>query len=239
MATLLISDLHLDPARPAMVDAFDRLLAGSARGAEAVYIHGDLFEAWIGDDDDAPIGARVANALAALSASGVDCAFQHGNRDFLLGGAFAARCGLRLLPEACVERIGGRDTLLMHGDSLCIDDLPYLAFRAQVRAPAWQATFLGQPLEARRAFAAAARSESARHTRGTAPVLMDVNQAAVVGALRQHGVERIVHGHTHRPATHAFALDNQVAERIVLPDWYEQAAGLWIDEAGVRFAQFD
>jgi UDP-2,3-diacylglucosamine hydrolase len=239
MATLLISDLHLDPARPAMVDAFERLLAGTARDAEAVYILGDLFEAWIGDDDDAPIGAGVADALGALSASGVDCAFQHGNRDFLLGEAFANRCRLRLLPEACVERIGGRDTLLMHGDSLCVDDLPYLAFRAQVRAPAWQATFLGQSLAARRAFAAAARSESARHTRGTAPVLMDVNHAAVVAALRRHGVGRIVHGHTHRPAIHTFAHDGEVAERIVLPDWYEQAAGLWIDEAGVRFAQFD
>ena len=239
MATLLISDLHLDSARPAMVEAFERLLAGPARGAGAIYILGDLFEAWIGDDDDAPIAGRVADALAALAASGVECAFQHGNRDFLLGKEYASRCGLRLLPEACVERIAGRDTLLMHGDSLCIDDLPYLAFRAQVRAPAWQASFLGQSLEARRAFAAAARSESARHTRGTAPVLMDVNHAAVIEALRHHGVGRIVHGHTHRPATHAFAHDGEVAERIVLPDWYEQAAGLWIDEAGVRFAHFD
>lgn len=239
MATLLISDLHLDPSRPAMVEAFEHLLAGPARDADALYILGDLFEAWIGDDDDCELAGRVAVAIRRLADSGVPVAFQHGNRDFLLGPAYAARCGMRLLPEARVERIGGRDTLLMHGDSLCVDDLPYQAFRAQVRAPAWQAAFLGQPLAARRAFADAARAESARHTRGTAPVLMDVSQAAVAETLRRHGVDRMIHGHTHRPAIHAFAHDGGAAERIVLPDWYEQPAGLWVDPSGVLPASFD
>jgi UDP-2,3-diacylglucosamine hydrolase len=239
MASLLISDLHLDASRPMLVEAFERLLAGPARAADALYILGDLFEAWIGDDDDSELAARVAVAIRRLADAGVPVAFQHGNRDFLLGEAFASRCGMRLLPEACVERIGACDTLLLHGDTLCVDDVAYLAFRAQVRAPAWQSRFLAQSLAARGAFAETARRESARRTQDTAPVLMDVNLSAVAGALRQHGVLRVVHGHTHRPAIHAFGHDGVVAERIVLPDWYAQAAGVWIDDAGVRFEQFD
>ena len=238
MATLLISDLHLDPARPAMLDAFERLLAGPARDAEALYILGDLFEAWVGDDEDVDLADRAAVAIRGLSDCGVPVAFQHGNRDFLLGDGFAARCGMRLLREVAVETIAGQPTLLLHGDSLCVDDVAYLAFRRQVRDPAWQRQFLARPLAERRAFAAAARAESARHTAGTAPVLMDVSSEAVRTALRDAGVARVVHGHTHRPALHAFDLDGSTATRCVLPDWYDAAAGVWIDESGPRFSSF-
>jgi UDP-2,3-diacylglucosamine hydrolase len=238
VATLLISDLHLDPSRPAMLDAFERLLAGPARDAEALYILGDLFEAWVGDDEDGELADRVAVAIRALADRGVPAAFQHGNRDFLLGQAYAARCGMRLLAEAAVETVGGMPTLLMHGDSLCVDDLAYQAFRRQVRDPAWQRQFLARPLAERRAFAAAARSESARHAAGAAPVLMDVQPEAVAAAMQAAGVLRLVHGHTHRPAWHAFGIDGRMGSRCVLPDWYEEAAGVWIDANGARFATF-
>jgi UDP-2,3-diacylglucosamine hydrolase len=234
MTTLLISDLHLDQQRPGMVEALEALLAGPARNARALYILGDLFEAWIGDDDPSELALQVAHALARLSDHGVDCAFLHGNRDFLLGEGFAGRAGMRLLPEAVVERIEGVPTLLMHGDTLCTNDEAYLKFRAQVREPGWQAAFLAQPFAARTAFAAQARVESARHTGTTAPVLMDVTPEAVVEQMRVHGVRRLIHGHTHRPGVHAFALDGDHAERIVLADWYDRGSYLQIDGDGVK-----
>jgi UDP-2,3-diacylglucosamine hydrolase len=239
VATLLISDLHLEPSRPGMLEAFERLLAGPARTAEQVYILGDLFEAWVGDDDDEPLADRVALALRGLADTGTDIAFQHGNRDFLLGAAYAMRCGMRLLPEVAVEPIEGLPTLLLHGDTLCLDDTAYLAFRAQVRSPAWQIAFLARPLVERRAFAAAARAESARHTAGLAPVLTDVSPAAAVEAMRHHGVTRLIHGHTHRPALHVVADRGGVLQRCVLPDWYGVAAGLWLRGFEIEFQRFD
>jgi UDP-2,3-diacylglucosamine hydrolase len=237
MATLLISDLHLDEARPQMLAAFERLLLGPARGVERLYILGDLFEAWVGDDDDSSLATRVAGALAQLTASGVDCAFQHGNRDFLVGAEYAARCGMRLLDEQVVEVIEGVSTLLLHGDTLCTGDTGYLAFRAQVRTPQWRRQFLAQGLAARRTFAAAARAQSAEHTGSTAPILMDVTREAVDAALRTHGVRRMIHGHTHRPAMHAFDLDGDDALRVVLGDWYGTASGLLLDGGSLTVMQ--
>ncbi|MFT3789585.1 MAG: UDP-2,3-diacylglucosamine diphosphatase [Rudaea sp.] len=222
MTALFISDLHLDPQRPHIVDLFAALLAGEARRADALYILGDLFEAWIGDDDDAALPARVAQATRALRDAGVPVYFMHGNRDFLLGADYAARAGITLLADPTVIELGGERTLLMHGDTLCTDDVEYLKFRALVRDPRWQAQFLSKPLAERRAFAAQARGESRRHTSVARPEIMDVNQAAVAAAMRAHGVRKLIHGHTHRPATHRFELDGQTAERIVLGDWYEQ-----------------
>jgi UDP-2,3-diacylglucosamine hydrolase len=227
VSSLFVSDLHLDDARPGMVEAFVAFCAGPAREARALYILGDLFEAWIGDDDDSPLAARVAKALRQVADAGVDVAFQHGNRDFLLGEAYAARCGMRLLPEHVVERIEGIDTLLLHGDTLCLHDTAYARFRAQVRDPAWQAGFLSQPLAARRAFAAGARAESARHTAGTSPVLMDVDPAAVAALFSTNPrAPRMIHGHTHRPAIHTATVGGVVVERIVLADWY--ASSRWM-----------
>lgn len=239
MPTLLISDLHLDPARPGMLEAFERLLAGPARSASELYVLGDLFEAWIGDDEDSDLADRVAVALSALAAAGVAVAFQHGNRDFLLGTRYAARCGMRLLPETAVETIEGVPTLLLHGDTLCLDDTAYLAFRERVRSIAWQTGFLAAPIADRRAFAAQARAESARHTAGVAPVLMDVAPRAVRAEMGAHSVHRLVHGHTHRPSLHAFEHEGALFERCVLPDWYDAPAGLWIAADRLWFERFN
>ena len=229
MTTLLISDLHLDESRPHIVDLYTNLLAGAARKADALYILGDLFEAWIGDDDDAALPARAASAMRTLGEAGVPVYFMHGNRDFLLGADYAARAGLTLLADPTVVELGGERTLLMHGDTLCTDDVEYLKFRALVRDPLWQQQFLSRPLAERRAFAAQARGESRTHTTAARPEIMDVTQTAVEAAMRAHGVRRLIHGHTHRPATHRFDLDGQTAERIVLGDWYEQDSVLRLD----------
>ena len=226
MSTLFISDLHLDESRPHIVDAFEHLLAGEARAADALYILGDLFESWIGDDDDAALPARVAQALRRRRDHGVSIHFMHGNRDFLLGADYAARAGLTLLADPSVIELAGERTLLMHGDTLCTDDVDYQRFRARVRDPQWQRAFLARPLAERRAFAAQARGESSRQTAMKAADIMDVNPLAVAATMRAHGVRRLIHGHTHRPATHRFLLDGQPAERIVLGDWYEQASVL-------------
>ena len=228
MTTRLISDLHLDPQRPRILDLFADLLAGEARRADALYILGDLFDSWIGDDDDAALAAQVAQTTRALRDSGVPIWFMHGNRDFLLGADYAARAGMSLLADPSVVELGGERVLLMHGDTLCTDDTEYLKFRALVRDPRWQAQFLAKPLAERRAFAAQARGESRRHTSAAKPEIMDVNQEAVAAAMRTHGVHKLIHGHTHRPATHHFDLDGRTAERVVLGDWYEQDSVLRI-----------
>ncbi|MHB8446656.1 MAG: UDP-2,3-diacylglucosamine diphosphatase [Rudaea sp.] len=229
MPTLFISDLHLDEARPRLIAAFEEFLAGQARAAQALYVLGDLFESYIGDDDDAPLNARVAQATCKLRDTGVPVFFMHGNRDFLLGPNYAERAGMTLLADPTVIELTGERVLLMHGDTLCTDDAEYLQFRALVRNPAWQRTFLAKPLAERRAFAAQARGESRRHTANAKPEIMDVNQAAVEAAMRAHGVRRLIHGHTHRPATHHFDVDGRKAERIVLGDWYAQASVLRVN----------
>ncbi len=229
MSTLFISDLHLDPGGPQIVGWYTQLLAGAAREAKALYILGDLFESWIGDDDDAPLAAQVAQATRALRDAGVPVYFMHGNRDFLLGEDYAAHAGMTLLADPTVIELGGERVLLMHGDTLCTDDVEYLKFRALVRDPRWQQQFLAKPLAERRAFAAQARGESRKHTSAMKAEIMDVNQDAVAAALRAHGVTRMIHGHTHRPATHRFDLDGRPTERIVLGDWYEQDSVLRVD----------
>jgi UDP-2,3-diacylglucosamine hydrolase len=226
MATLFISDLHLDESRPQIVDLFEQFLLRDARSASALYILGDLFESWIGDDDDSGLASRVADALGRMGRRGVAIYFMHGNRDFLLGADYARCAGMTLLDDPSVIDLDGEPTLLMHGDTLCTDDVEYQRFRTRVRDPAWQATFLARPLDERRAFAAQARDESRRHTATAMPQIMDVNQEAVAAAMRSHGVRRLIHGHTHRPATHRFSLDGEAAERIVLGDWYEQSSVL-------------
>lgn len=226
MSTLFLSDLHLDPARPEITALFEAFLAGEARGAEAVYLLGDLFEAFIGDDDDGEIATRVATATRALSESGVPVYFMRGNRDFLVGPAYAARAGWTLLPDPAVVLLRGEPTLLMHGDLLCLEDKAYQAFRKQVRDPAWQATFLSQPLAARRAFAAQARAASAAAQSGREESIGDVSPQEVERVMNLYGVRRLIHGHTHRPAMHTVALNSGYGQRIVLGDWYEQGSVL-------------
>jgi UDP-2,3-diacylglucosamine hydrolase len=237
MATLFIADLHLDPSRPQITDLFERYLADEeVRHADALYILGDLVEAWIGDDDDAELPARIATATRAVRDAGVPVYFMVGNRDFLLGPAFAARAGLTLLDDGTVHDIHGRRTLLMHGDVLCTDDVAYQAVRKQVRTPEWQTQILAMPLHARRAFAAKAREDSKAHTGNTMESIMDVNADAVAEAMRKAGVTRLIHGHTHRPAVHDFQLAGAPAQRIVLGDWYEQGSVLRIDAQGAELS---
>ena len=235
MATLFIADLHLDASRPTITALFERYLASDeVRHAEALYILGDLVEAWIGDDDDAELPARIAAATRAVRDAGVPVYFTVGNRDFLLGEAFARRAGFTLLDDGTVHTVHGRPTLLMHGDVLCTDDVAYQAVRKQVRTPQWKAQILALPLDARRAFAAKSRAESRAHTGSTQETIMDVNADAVANAMRHAGVTRLIHGHTHRPAIHDFTLDGHAAERIVLGDWYEQGSVLRVDAGGVE-----
>jgi UDP-2,3-diacylglucosamine hydrolase len=235
MATLFIADLHLDPARPRITGLFENYLASDeVRHADALYILGDLVEAWIGDDDDAELPQRIAAATRAVRDVGVPVYFMVGNRDFLLGEAFAARAGMTLLDDGVVHDIDGHSTLLMHGDVLCTDDLAYQAVRRQVRTPEWQAQILSMPLEARRAFAAKARQDSMAHTGSTMESIMDVNAEAVADTMRTAGVDRLIHGHTHRPAVHRFELDGEPATRFVLGDWYEQGSVLRVSGDDVQ-----
>ncbi|MEO8748615.1 MAG: UDP-2,3-diacylglucosamine diphosphatase [Rhodanobacter sp.] len=227
MATLFIADAHLDPARPHLVRLFEDYLASDeVRRAEALYILGDLVEAWIGDDDDAELPARIAAATRAVRDAGVPVYFMVGNRDFLIGEEFARRAGFTLLDDAVVHAVGGTPTLLMHGDVLCTDDLAYQAVRAQVRTQEWREQFLSMPLQARRTFAAKAREDSRTHTGSARQSIMDVNSDTVITTMLAHGVSRLIHGHTHRPTVHALELNGHSAERIVLGDWYEHGSVL-------------
>ena len=233
MATLFIADLHLDDSRPQITQLFEQFLASDeARSADALYMLGDLVEAWVGDDDDAELPGRIAQATKALRDSGVPVYFMVGNRDFLLGQDFASRAGFTLLNDGTVHELYGRPTLLMHGDVLCTDDIAYQTVRKQVRTPEWMAQVLSMPLAARRAFAAKAREDSRAHTGSTMETIMDVNADAVAETMRKAGVTRLIHGHTHRPAIHCFDLDGQPAERIVLGDWYEHGSVLRVTPEG-------
>lgn len=241
MTTLFVSDLHLDAARPETTRVFLEFLRAEAAGAEALYILGDLFEAWVGDDDPGVPGAEVQAALSSLTASGVPVWIARGNRDFLLGTRFAAETGARLLPDPCVVRVAGEPTLLMHGDLLCTDDLAYLAFRAQVRDAAWQADFLDQSLADRRDFAERARQASAQHqgglrAGGMLEAITDANPGTVAATMAQFGVCRLIHGHTHRPAIHGLHVGGRPAQRIVLGDWYEQGSVLRVDADGIALS---
>lgn len=232
--TLFISDLHLDATRPVITELFLDFLRTDATQAEALYILGDLFEAWIGDDNPAPEHQTVITALHELNARGVALYFMHGNRDFLIGADFAAHSGCTLLTDPTLIDLYGTPTLLMHGDTLCTDDIDYQNFRRMVRDPHWQREVLAKPLAVRRQIAQAARAESAAHTAGTAYEIMDANHDAVLDALRSHHVTQLIHGHTHRPAIHDYELDGAPARRIVLGDWYEQGSVLRCDVNGCR-----
>jgi UDP-2,3-diacylglucosamine hydrolase len=230
---LFVADLHLSAERPGMAERFMRFLAEEARDAGALYILGDMLDHWIGDEEiDDPLNRRLLDALASLHASGVAVHFLHGNRDFLLSGRAAARGGLQLIHDPTVRELFGTRTLLMHGDTLCTDDLRYQRYRARVRRPALIRAFLALPRGVRRALAGGLRSVSETEKRAKAPVIMDVNEAAVADVLRANGYPRLIHGHTHRPGRHVHAVDGQMCERWVLGDWYERASYLRCDARG-------
>ena len=231
--TLLISDLHLCPTRPRITELFERFLSGPAQDAEALYILGDLFEYWAGDDDlGDPFNAQIARALRETARRGVRIHVMHGNRDFLMGELFMSESGGDFLPDPSLINLHGKPTLLMHGDTLCTDDRDYQNFRAMVREPQWQASFLAKPLEARKAQIEELRRKSETEKSMKAADIMDANPQAIAAILREHRYPRLIHGHTHRPARHEHRLDGMLCERWVLPDWYEAGGYLRCDAAG-------
>ena len=239
MASLFISDLHLTEERPAANERFIDFVEGRARRADALYILGDFFEYWIGDDDlEAPFNAVMAGLLRGLSAAGVPVSFMHGNRDFLVGARFAEATGARLLPDPSVLDIAGVPTLLAHGDTLCTDDVDYQNWRRTARSAQWQEEFLGKTRDARREMILGLREKSKAVVQAKPAQIMDVNDAAVAELMRRHGVTRLVHGHTHRPGRHALTLDGRPAERWVLPDWYGPGGYLEIGSAGPKLVRF-
>lgn len=224
--TLFISDLHLCPSRPAVNALFLRFLREEAAKADALYILGDLFEYWIGDDDMASgHNAEVVAALRALTTGGTCAFFMHGNRDFLVGTAFAEATGLTLLPDPTVIELHGQRVLLMHGDTLCTDDTDYQRFRAMVRDPVWQTAFLARPLADRRKEVEEMRRRSEASKREKPMAIMDVAQRAVEDVLRIFAYPPLlIHGHTHRPARHAIQVDGRASIRTVLSDWHDERA---------------
>ena len=231
--TLFISDLHLTSERPQINRQFFDFVEQVAPAAAALYILGDLFEYWVGDDDTGePLNAGVAKALAQLTRRGVAVYFMHGNRDLLIGQAFAARSGAHLIPDPTVIDLHGTHTLLMHGDTLCTGDIEYQKFRAYTHNAETQSNFLQQPLAARHQQMRGMRAQSEASKSNKAADIMDVSPAAVEQVLREHGYPRLIHGHTHRPARHVHTVDGHDCERWVLSDWYVHGGYLRCDTGG-------
>jgi UDP-2,3-diacylglucosamine hydrolase len=239
MHSVFVSDLHLCPTRPAINKIFFDFLHGPAVQADSLYILGDLFEYWAGDDDDDPFNVSVLSALHELAGRGVSLYLMHGNRDFLIGGRFTAACHARLLPDPTLVNLYGTPTLLMHGDTLCTDDVKYQKFRAEVRDMEWQRKFLAQPLASRKQVIAGLRADSTKEKKLKTEAIMDVTVTAVEAELRNHGYPRLIHGHTHRPALHQHSVDGRSCARWVLADWYTSGSYLYCDAAGCRVIELD
>ncbi len=232
MATLFISDLHLTPEQPDTITRFLDFLSHRAPQAEALYILGDLFEAWLGDDLPLPGYGPVIESMKRLSEGGTPIYVMHGNRDFLLASGFEKLSGAILIDDPTVIDLYGTPTLLMHGDLLCTDDHPYQAMRQQLRTPQWIDAFLGKTAQERIDFARELRERSKKETGEKSDAIMDVNAGTVARTMRQQRVHVLIHGHTHRPAVHNFMLGDQPATRYVLSDWYSHGGVLVCDETG-------
>lgn len=238
MRYLFISDLHLQPERPDITRAFLHCLEARARKADELYILGDFFEVWLGDDEQSPLATEVINALAQLAAAGVRIYVMHGNRDFLLGKRFCLAAGCTLLPDPHIVQINGEPVLLMHGDSLCTDDLAYMRMRRLLRNPLSLFILRNLSLGQRRKVGHKLRSESKEQTRQKPSDITDVNLGQVAETMRRHGVRTLIHGHTHRPAVHQLVIDGEPARRIVLGDWDTAGWCLEVDENGYRLESF-
>ena len=236
--SLFISDLHLHQTRPETSAAFFHFLLTEAKQAKALYILGDLFEYWVGDDqlDHDAFSRQVCDALRSLSDHGIKVFFMHGNRDFLIGDRFASEAKLTILTDPTQIRLGEKSVLLLHGDTLCTDDHAYQQFRRQARDPAWQAGILAKPYNERVALAASIRERSDTEKATKASDIMDVSSATVEAVFRQYSYIDIIHGHTHRPATHVHMVDGHPCARQVLADWHTQAEFVRVDELGQRQA---
>jgi UDP-2,3-diacylglucosamine hydrolase len=240
LSTLFISDLHLCADRPQSNRIFFDFLEREARNAQALYILGDLFEYWVGDDDlDDPFNTAVVSALARLVENGVPAFLMHGNRDFVIGEAFTRASGVNLLPDPTLLDLYGKAVLLMHGDALCTLDLDYQAFRREARSQSWISRFLQQPLAERKAMVEALRGRSENEKRGKTAEIMDVAPDEVQATLRRYGYPLLIHGHTHRPARHLHTVDGRTCERWVLADWYQGGSYLACDESGCRALQLN
>lgn len=252
-ASLFVADLHLSPQQPATTQQFAQFVTHIAPSAQHLYILGDLFEYWLGDDIlNLPMGSdhalaphselaqQVCRLLRQLNEQGTQIWLQHGNRDFLLRQSFCQQAGIHLLPDPQLIDLYGTSSLLLHGDTLCTDDVGYQQFRTQVRDASWQQHFLAQPLATRAALAASAREHSKAATHEKSAAIMDVNAQSVAALLRQHNYPRLIHGHTHRPAHHTFVVDDRPCERWVLPDWHGSHGGyLRCDQAGCALLTLD
>ena len=238
-SSLFISDLHLSEERPEANETFYSFIEEKASTADSLYILGDLFEYWVGDDDlSEPFHSVIAGFLRRLSAGGVALYVMHGNRDFLFGRQFAEQTGARLLADPATLELGGVKTLLMHGDTLCTDDVDYQRWRQVSRAPDWQQEFASKPLAERRRVARELRVQSGRAIKAKQEEIMDVTPSAVREVLRMHGASRLIHGHTHRPGRHELELDGRRCERWVLPDWYGRGGYLEIAGDAPRLVRF-
>ncbi|NGN97976.1 UDP-2,3-diacylglucosamine diphosphatase [Grimontia sp. S25] len=232
MTVLFISDLHLSPTHPEITQCFLRFLKEDAPKASALYVLGDLFESWIGDDDGTPLQIEVADAFKALSDLGIPIYFIHGNRDFLVGKRFAKASGMTLLPEHHVIDLFGKPTLIMHGDTLCIQDEGYQRYRKKVHNPLIQWLFFRLPLFVRRRIGEKIRAGSTKSNMEKSQDIMDVDQSEVLRVMKDSGVTQLIHGHTHRPDIHDIRIGNDPAQRIVLGDWYTQGSVLVCTEEG-------
>lgn len=238
MSTLFIADLHLSENEPAITAGFLNFLRQEYSEAEALYILGDLFEAWIGDDDPNPLHHNVAQALKQFSSTGIPCYFIHGNRDFLLGQRFAAESGLTLLPQEYLIDLYGIKTLLLHGDTLCTDDLGYQRFRRWVHNPLIQKIFLSLPLYMRLRIANRMRANSRQANTTKSELMMDVNPLAVASTLKFYGAHRLIHGHTHRPAIHEMRIEGQETCRVVMGAWHDKGSVLKVTPEGLDLIEF-
>jgi UDP-2,3-diacylglucosamine hydrolase len=234
VAILFISDLHIDASRPDITRQFVDFLRTEACGADALYILGDLFESWVGDDSPDAGQSAATDAIKSLTAAGVPCFVMHGNRDFLLGQQFCLRSGAHLLPDPLIVTLYGEPVLVMHGDALCTDDRAYQRLRGTVRDATWKRRFLALSLAQRRSLAGAARVGSQAHTAAAAYAITDVNAESVARALKESGAATLLHGHTHRPGIHALRVEGRACTRIVLGDWYEQGSVLRWDSGGAE-----
>ncbi|MCG8709305.1 UDP-2,3-diacylglucosamine diphosphatase [Brenneria sp. 4F2] len=238
MATLFIADLHLSIHEPAITAGFLRFLRHDAAQADALYILGDLFDAWIGDDDPQPLHTTIANALLMLHLQGVPCYFVHGNRDFLIGKRFAKRSGLTLLPAENVLDLYGQRILILHGDTLCTDDHAYQKFRRRVHNPLIQRLYLLLPLAIRLKIAAGMRSASRQANQHKSQEIMDVNSEQVIDRLQHYQVDTLIHGHTHRPAIHQIIRDNFRARRAVLGAWHHEGSMIKVTPQDIELISF-
>ncbi len=232
--TIFVSDLHLDDSRPTITSLFLNFLKESATKAEALYILGDLFEVWIGDDNISSLSHQIATGLNQLRQKGTPIYLMHGNRDFLMGKEFENASGCTIIPDPTLINLYGIGTVLLHGDTLCTDDIEYMDFRTMVRNPEWQKEFLDKPLPERKDIASDLREQSKEMTLAKPMDIMDVNQQTVEEVLKKHNVQQMIHGHTHRPDTHTFLLNSVTAQRIVLGDWYQNGSVLRCSHEGCK-----